>query len=446
MIPRPNVVRRLAVTALAVATILALAACSGPTTITVHGKVTDTILTPFGTAFPGVGANAYIAGTAVPLNPDGTFTISAVQPPYDLIVTVPTWNAAYVYLGLTRSDPTLSLFTDSSAFFTGDVSLSIGSAVPSGQMGAIVAGSTGLVQQPAMLNAGDGPAIGPITFAWGGEQNRPVTLYALTAVGSGGGPPTSFTGFGSTTATLQDGGTLSGLSINLGSVTNATMSGSISAPSGYTVDSAGVVLRLGSPTGALLGIGPGSGGGATFTGVSVPVHSGIAYGIAGSASNGSGRGTRAWRNVAGPGSGLTLALPAPAVPTAPASGATGVGTGTTFRWTPLASAVYLAELTGPSASDPDVYVVTGGTSFDLPDLSAVGMSLPSAASYGYRVLAMGPFASVDAFAGPSGGTEPYIQLLTLFSTSGIPYGDGNTDASSPVFFTASEAFSFTTAP
>jgi len=447
---KPPALPRLALAGVAILVLLVLAACSnsGPTTVTVHGLVTDQLRTPLGVAFPGITATAAVGAADVPVASDGTFTIDGVTPPYDLTIAVPSLNIVLVYLGLTRSDPTLSLIEVGPTQHSADVSGSIGVTLASGEVGALVPGSDRYVLGGTLLSAGDGPSFGPLTLGWGGGATRAATLYALTATASGG-PPTAFTGFGSTSLSLTDGATVTGADITLDSVTTSSMDGNITAPAGYTVQDAGAVLRLGSPTGALVGIGSGSMSGGSFTGLNVPVHSGIAYGIVGAAQGSAGGMTEAWSNAAGPGTTATLTLPAPAVQTAPASGATGIGPGTPFRFTALPSAVYVAVLAGPSASDPDVYVVTDQTSFDLPDLSNVGMPLTAGASYTYNVAALGPFASIDDFTDAARGLTGEVQLETLLTSGSgtLPYAGGPTDAGGqPVFLTNSASTDFTTAP
>ncbi len=439
-------VRRVALVGLAVLIPLVLAACSspGPTTITVHGLVTDELLTPLGVAIPGITANAAIGTDVVPVKSDGTFTITGVTAPYDLTVAIPSLNVALVYIGLTRTDPTLS-YIDVGNVHTAAISGSIGVTVASGDEAAIFPGSATPMQGSLLLPGGSGPGYGPFTVAWGGSTSHDITLYALTVTASGG-PPSAYTGFGSTDVSLTDGGSVTNASITLGSVSTASMSGSVSAPAGFTTSIAAPLIRFGSPTGALVALG--SSGGSSFTGVKVPVHSGIAYGIVGAADGPSGSGTAAWANAAGPGTNASLTLPAPSAPTAPASGATGVGTGTKFTVTPLSSAVYVAVLNGPTSSDPSVYVFTDQTSFKLPDLSVVAMSLTGGATYTYSASALGPFTSIDDFTGPGGGPTSLLQLQMLLGGSGtVPYAAGPTDASAgAVFLTRSPSRTVTAAP
>lgn len=444
---RPRVRRGPVLVAVALAVAIGLSACSGPTTVTVNGTVVDLALTPLGIAFPGASATVAIDGTDVPVATDGTFTVTGVHMPYDVVVGIPTFNFVMVYEGLTRADPTLTV-PELGTPFTTTVAGSIGTTLGANEMGLVLPGGDAFATGTTMLTSGSGPAFGPTSVAWGGSATRTTTLYALTAhVPTGGGAPTSFTGYGSTAVTLTDGVATSGVSINLGGVTTATMDGSVTLPVGYSLDGAGVVLRLGAPTGALLGIAP-SVASTSFTGVHVPEHSGIRYGIAASASDATGRVTRAWRDTPGPGTTATIALPAPVVPTAPKPNATQVGPGATFSWTGLPSAVYLAILEPPSTSDPTVYVFSDQTSVPLPDTSAVGMPLTAGTTYGYRVQAIGPMASIDELAQP-GGMNDWIQLQTLFlSGSGtVPSSIGPTDApGAGIYWTQSDPRTFTAGP
>ncbi|MGZ6028443.1 MAG: hypothetical protein ACXWK5_03400, partial [Myxococcaceae bacterium] len=99
-------------------------------------------------------------------------------------------------------------------------------------------------------------------------------------------------------------------------------------------------------------------------------------------------------------SNATLSLPSPALPTAPANGATGVDTSTDLVWSPVTGAVYEVLLTG-QGTDPVYVLLTSATTVRIPNLSAQGVGLPSGRSYDWSVNALGPLTSVDALASPS---------------------------------------------
>ncbi|HEY1908969.1 MAG TPA: hypothetical protein VGG91_23200, partial [Myxococcaceae bacterium] len=74
-----------------------------PPTITVAGKVLD------GVKKPVTGATVAIGAQHTTSDGTGSFSIAGVTAPYDAVLIVPVGprNAAVVYKGLTRADPTL---------------------------------------------------------------------------------------------------------------------------------------------------------------------------------------------------------------------------------------------------------------------------------------------------------------------------------------------------
>ncbi len=100
-------------------------------------------------------------------------------------------------------------------------------------------------------------------------------------------------------------------------------------------------------------------------------------------------------------SNATLSLPSPALPTAPANGATGVDTSTDLVWSPVTGAVYEVLLTG-QGTDP-VYVLADQQHdgpHSGPELPR-GWDSPRGGRYNWSVDALGPLTSVDALASPS---------------------------------------------
>ncbi len=61
-------------------------------------------------------------------------------------------------------------------------------------------------------------------------------------------------------------------------------------------------------------------------------------------------------------------------------------------------------------------VVTDSNNTKIPDLSSVGISLPTDAFYQWQVLGIAPYNSVDAATGPNGYTEDFSKaFFNLFS-------------------------------
>jgi hypothetical protein len=119
------------------------------------------------------------------------------------------------------------------------------------------------------------------------------------------------------------------------------------------------------------------------------------------ASGATGTSTVQKSGIASGATGIALTLPAPPAPSLPVDAATGVTTATPFSWAPIGSTIYLVLLNGP-ASQPDYLVITSSPTATIPDLTALGLGLPKGIAYTWNIIALGPFANIDAAAGATG--------------------------------------------
>lgn len=429
--------RRRLFVALLPAVVLLLAACGGPSVVTVRGTIVDQLQNPIPNA--DVLVNDVKTSTAS----DGTFSVPDVQPPYDVAVSVPGGFFVQLFLGLTAASPTLES-PGAYSFHQATIAGSLGSAAfQSAEAGLVLPAGSTLALGAAMVSQGSGPTYGPATVKFGGASTRSTTLYGLRALVDSNGNPTSFTGYGTLHVDLHDGDTLTGLTIPMASVTSDLVNGSIVAPSGYSLTDGHFVLRFGDGSnrgivGLPLANAAPTG---TFSGQVVPVATGIGYGLAASASDGANA-VMGYGTVPGPGSSATLDLPDAAVPTAPADGATNVSASTVFHWTALPDAVYIARLVPVSGPGPSIDIMTRQTSMSLPDLSALGAAIPANTPYTLTVLAAGPLASIDEGAGTHGVWNIEIAFETAFGGTPQPLSGPTTTG----WLTSSKSTTFTTAP
>lgn len=100
---------------------------------------------------------------------------------------------------------------------------------------------------------------------------------------------------------------------------------------------------------------------------------------------------------------VALELVAPPVLSAPAASSV-VDANTVFSWSPGVDAVVDLELwpETPSVITPAISVFTTGAQAKLPDLEALMIFAPDAASYSARVTSFGPYGSIDAALGENG--------------------------------------------
>jgi len=220
--------------------------------------------------------------------------------------------------------------------------------------------------------------------------------------------PVTYKGYGTKAGVaLADGGAFTGQNITMSSIPTATLSGSITVPSGYMLGIKTVSAVFGS-AGSIDVVADGSST-ASFS-YATPSIPGVNLGLRVIATSSSGN-SNVWRVGLDPNtSGLTIMIPAAPTQTLPVNAATNVDTATIFSWTGFSQGIHLVYLNGPPG-EPDYYVVTSATSTRIPNLNTIGLGLPASKSYQWQIRGLAPFASVDDATGPGGfypppGTNP----------------------------------------
>lgn len=436
--PRRSGGRRAAlVAAVSGVLLVGLVACNGATapssgagkgggkgaSITVQGQVVGV----YGAPLPNVPV--LIGTTTTTTAADGSFTVAGVTTPYDVAlyldpaVLSTSRPTALVFEGLTRADPTLEVLADSGTFSSdqlgGTTSRQLDQAA--NENGVLLAAGANFGEGGALLDYSDTPNFGTFPMGWGGSAARATTLFAITAdVDTTTNLPTTYTGYAAVPLTLQDGQDQTSLSIPLTTtgLTQVQVQGSVTMPSGYTVTNASNCVPGGSPpclnmgTTVLVRFASGAEGaslalGQDVTAAPVPRYSGGTLGSAfvaraePSGATTDDTYTMAVLTATAPGP-TSLTLQAPPAKLTPADNATGVTTGTDFSWQAASNSVYIMDLgpTSGSNSDPEIMIVTASTHLTLPDLSALGIQLPTGqVAYDYNLITVGSFASMDEFVG-----------------------------------------------
>jgi hypothetical protein len=368
---------------------------SPPPTVTVAGMVIDVSRNPISGATVAIGAqHTTTDGT-------GAFSIPGVTAPYDavVIVPVPSHNAAIVFKGLTRADPKLIALPVSGGLpNSGTVSGSVsgGDALPAASDKTVVAwGSpeTTATSSPFVSNPWS------IGLEWAGPAATTGNVHALQWTPTTG-IPTSYKGHGvASGVAVANGGSTTGVSIAMTAPAASTIGGSVTVPAGVTLGSKGLAIDFAD--GAAFGVGTDATAATSFN---YPVPSGISS-TASVTASGSSTGALSItqvRGIAAGSTGTTVGVLAPAVQSTPVVNATGVTTSTDFTWSQLAGALHFVLITTSSANAPVYYLVTTGSTGRIPDLSSLGVVLPAGTSYSWAILAVGPWSSVDDFAGGTG--------------------------------------------
>jgi PKD repeat protein len=364
-------------------------------TITVEGRVIGL------NGRPTAGATVLASGRpTATTDAEGRFTIAAVEPPYDVVVTDPGEDAAVVYLGLTLERPTLTRpgtapGANHSAAIAGTVSGGSGYPQPADHRTAVAFGS--LETRASALAGGATGAFALPSVTWFGPTTTAGALHALQWRVGAGGLPAAFVGHGQRPLALQAGSApYTGQDMALLPISSSSLSGTVSVPAGVTLWQRAAFVVF--PEGGLLGTAGETTSVASFTYVT-PVVEGATMTVAASGV-GASLAETSFVVRAGLLPGATnVALPLPPVPhlVAPGPGATGVAHATTFTWTSPAGGVAVVTFS-PQAAGPTLTVVTTADSAGIPNLAGLGLALPSSAPYAWSVTALPEFATVDAAA------------------------------------------------
>jgi hypothetical protein len=338
------------------------------TTVTVSGTVEDL----FGQPQPGLAVK--IGSSATNTDANGNFSIANVATPYNTIVVDSANSVGYVFEGLTRSDPTLQLFTLS--FFTPDNTATINTGNLSGGAG-----------------------------------------FPNPAVVDGNGIPTDYTGYGMTSLALSNGGTFNSTATDIAlsnGVADTSLTGSIALPTGYTLDQTVLYSDFGTNQSLPLLVDGSPSTSFTYT---TPNLTGSTITSLVQASEDGGLGISGAFLVGSAPNAAAVALTVPEIPELilPAESAAGVTVSTPFIWQPFPGGIHVALFT---VGTIDYVVTTANSQTTIPDLSAEGLSLPAAANGEWLAVGIAPFASMDAASGPGGYGQDFIRAL--FAPSLLP--------------------------
>jgi hypothetical protein len=230
------------------------------------------------------------------------------------------------------------------------------------------------------------------------------------------GLPTTYVGYGVRSGiALLDATSNPNGNDTMSVVGTTSMTGSVTAPAGYTISTKAVAMTLGNTAG--LNLLSDSNPAASFT-YAMPNITGATFRIGVAAVKASTGSTVVWKaNVAGNATGVTVTVPGAPELSLPINAATNVTTSTPFSWTQYTGGVHLLIYNG-GASKPSYYVVTSAASDSIPNLSSAGLGLPASSAYSWNVYGFGPFADVDAAAGADG----FLGVITGAVGSDASYG------------------------
>jgi hypothetical protein len=363
-------------------------------TITVSGFVKDS------DGEPVAGVPVIIKGKApVTTNANGAFTVSSVSKPYEARVIFSTDQAAIVYQGLTRSDPTLIYLGVSSNYKIATIT---GSVPPAAGKVTKVFFTSGTMAWSTEADEVTGSYI--LSVDWKGTFNSVSgTLRVLRWTQGISGIPTLYDAYGiKENITISDGGNFPNNNFAVTDLTDPpeqNISGSIVRPStSYVLSYRALNLFLG---GAMIYLGHEWGPGLSdnFSYV-VPSIAGATFGVEASASLNATPTSRYTMyskiGITGGSSGITVNLASAPQLNIPANNGSGIDTTTQFLWTMGSGGGICLLLISPTfINGPTYYIFTASSSSSIPNLAPQGLGLPSNVSYTWQVSQVFPVSSIN---------------------------------------------------
>lgn len=355
---------------------------------------------------PVAGVSVAIPGSGgATSGADGTFALTGVAMPYDVLLRVPSSGRVVAYLGVRSAAPRLALASVPGPKARADVSGTLTGGEPQPQPEnhetQVCLEVDSLLGQPGSSPAN--PGTYSAACSWWGAETVDATLLGLQVVRDAAtGLPTDYVAYGTAgPLTLADGATVTGQVLALGEVAEATLSGSIEVPEGYAIGGRSLglgCLRLVEDHGTDSSFAyttPDVAGAGLVLEAQASSAAGIAYGRLG----GLGSGT----------TGVLLSLPAAPELLEPADLATGVTSDTPFSWTAAPGGTSILSVRSYFVPEAwSLLVVTAGTSVTLPDTSLVGLPLPPAMDVAWRASTVAPLTMAEIVANgslaPAGGS------------------------------------------
>jgi hypothetical protein len=395
--------------------------------ITVAGKVINRV----GTAVAGVPV-VVTGKPSTNTDASGNFSIPNVTTPYEIAVVDGASKSAFVYKGLTRTDPTLVFIAaapGTSRTATVNGKISGGDFTPNqgaNDVTRVVFGSPETISSTTTAASG---TFGPMGLNWYGPTVTTGNLYALQVQNDPTPPnlPVTYKGYGVRSGiAVNDGSTLNNQFDTLQTIGTGQFTATVSLPAGYTFSGKSLGVRVSSTTIITVLLENTTATALTYNTPSIPGAS-LVLGI-----NAVNAGALAVTYKVGMGltaTGVPISVPAAPGLSLPINGATKVDTTFTFSWTAYPGGIHVFFM--QSSGNPTYYVLTSGTSTTIPNLKSLGLPLPATAAYTWQVVGLAPFASADAAAGPAG-------FYGIISSPVSLTADANAAQSAP--------WTFTTAP
>jgi hypothetical protein len=391
------------------------------TSVTVSGStqtVTGKVLTYDGKA--GSFLPVLIGTQTTTTDANGNFSVTPVTTPYDLVVLQAAKNQAYVYQGLSRTNPIILVSgagtydSKTKVTFT-STNVDTTTPVPAGSFadGSVTCAGVDTRQVSCGITGSVFPTVDQ-DISWAGTTGIFINAYALQVHKDSRNVVTNFLRFGRAENELLQNGQPNTVSFALEPVQNRTIAGSITPPPGYTLTARALGFKSGDQTlypfsYELDNVGIAS----AFTWAS-PAVPGMSLYLTGTAKKGEASVYAYLEDIAPDATGISLTLPTPPEQLQPANNALGVTSATLFSWTPFAGGVHILSVYPLTPGPLTFTIYTAASEATIPDLSSLGYSLAKGVTYKWSVGGSAPFANLDDLA----NGVPYFYALKSSGGSG----------------------------
>jgi len=410
-------------------------AAPGPITLT--GKVVDEYASPL------EGETVLLDGhPAATTDAAGAFTVDSVETPYDLVIPREGSRTAFIYQGLTRSDPTVFVYANE----TGDSGSAAQSTTLTGHVGggdeseddrdhyqAVLFASPqvdqGLRSYPPRVSLGELPDDYALPVSWHGSGATTGTLLAIQwRADESTGAPTAYWYAVQEEVTLLPGESQANPApLKLEANTEAVETKcTVRLPANYDLlanyvgvsfPSRGIAFRLFRDDISAAGLATGEPYTTNYLLPSIP---GASVQVCAVASDSrdyfAGSTSVACADATGV-SEVVIDVQRSLQPFSPARTANDVTPAMRYAWSGFEGGVHMARFTPLDEGAPRYYVFTAATNAVLPDLSAQKLGLPAGAQYEWDVRGTAPFADLDAFTASAPVVPPFDFAIGTASRS-----------------------------
>lgn len=379
-----------------------------PTTITVEG----TVMTSRGVFVSS--ATVAIPGKApVTTGAGGRFTITGVQPPYDIVIFSGVSNRATMYRGLNRANPRL-MFLDgatTSERSTASMQLAFGQLLPSTSTTSWFVGRSIIPTTPDTgYSSGMAQWVGSsdtlaFDYTWWNSSPINTSVGALQVLHDlQTEAPIDFT-FGSVASVPLVANAIIPVNLNMGPVTTSVLNATINVPVGGALESASVVAKSGNHSFRVFDTD------SSAVAIKVPNLPQPGFLIDATATDNIGNYVHARvEGLTAGGAQNTVNFPQSPRLSLPINNAVGIDPRTqTFSWIPVAAGS-VAVVTFATAN-LTIDVVTFDNRTEIPDLASLGLgTIPSGATVTWSVTTYTSPQTMDGFV------DPTRAKLSMFGT------------------------------